>query len=174
MEISQELVKELFDYKNGKLYWKSPKSNSVKKGQLAGYIRANTEKTEYSYYVGVNGKQHPISRIIFLWHTGYLPKIVDHANRNRLDNHIENLREANNSENCKNRRSAKGSTSIYLGVSWYSRYSKWKSGIKEYNKTSHHIGYFISEEEAALAYNKMAVKLHGEFANLNIIAISPK
>ena len=31
------------------------------------------------------------------------------------------------------------------------------------------IGYFDKEVDAALAYNKKAIELHGEFANLNVI-----
>lgn len=38
-----------------------------------------------------------------------------------------------------------------------------------YNYSSLFLGYFDSEEEAALAYNIKAVELYGEFAKLNII-----
>jgi hypothetical protein len=51
------------------------------------------------------------------------------------------------------------------GVSWYVR-------ITKDNKTYSERG-FATEEEAALAYNEMAIDLFGEFACLNIIEDSP-
>ena len=37
-ELTQEEVKELFEYKDGILYWKTRPSNSIKAGSIAGYI----------------------------------------------------------------------------------------------------------------------------------------
>lgn len=93
---------------------------------------------------------------------------TDHINRNKLDNRKENLRSCTSSENNKNTTSRKGSTSKYLGVSSYKRSNKWKSNIWICGK-SKHLGYYISEKEAALAYNEAALKYHGKFANLNIV-----
>lgn len=106
--------------------------------------------------------------MIFLWNHGYLPKIVDHIDHNTLNDKIENLREASSSENNKNRMSRKNSTSQYLGVHWEGK--KWRVQIMV-NKKLKHIGCFLTEIEAALAYNKAAVMYHKEFANLNIIAL---
>lgn len=33
--------------------------------------------------------------------------------------------------------------------------------------SNHYIGSFSNEREAALAYNKAAIKFHGEYAKLN-------
>ena len=105
-------------------------------------------------------------RMIFYIRNGCLPKCVDHANHDTLDNSINNLRAATVSQNQMNKRSKKAATSKHLGVSWYKRYEKWKAGIHTEGKTIH-LGYFTSETEAAQAYNTAAAKHFGEFANLN-------
>lgn len=160
-----EAVRQMFDYKDGKLYWKI-KKKGVSIGTVAGcesrglgYIR---------YFVVINGKMCLVSRIIFLWHHGYMPKEVDHININPSDNRIENLRAATRSQNNMNRNSNKVATSQYLGVSFDKGSKSWRAKIG-INRISIKLGYFKTEEEAALVYNKAAVKYFGEFANPNII-----
>lgn len=161
--LTQELVKSLFDYKDGFLYWKTiTKYSNIKIGQKAGCFNGNR-----IHYTRIGGNKTLTHRIIFLWHHGYLPKVVDHKDRNCENNRIENLREATRMQNSQNRTSAKNSSSKYLGVHHYLK-RKWHAAIRV-NKILKSIGYFKTEEEAALAYNKAAVKYHGEFANLNII-----
>tara|TARA_R110000765_G_C18561050_1_gene563670 strand:+ start:174 stop:392 length:219 start_codon:yes stop_codon:yes gene_type:complete len=67
-----------------------------------------------------------------------------------------------------NRRSSKGSSSKFLGVSWHKRDEVWQSIIKIEGKNKY-LGCYTSETEAAQAYNTAAAKHFGEFANLNII-----
>lgn len=92
--------------------------------------------------------------------------LVDHADRNRLDNRRLNLRSSNWSQNNANRKSMTAATSNYLGVHKSAKRRKWEARIGKNNK-SFRIGYFKTEEEAAKAYDKAAVEIHGEFANLN-------
>ena len=90
-------------------------------------------------------------------------QLVDHKNRNGLDNRRENLRLCTQSQNLHNRPSI-GGTSKYKGVSKVG--NRWRSYIwKNYKRT--HLGYFSSEEDAAKAYDKAAIKLIGDFAYLN-------
>jgi hypothetical protein len=97
------------------------------------------------------------------------PKIfVDHKDRNPLNNCRINLRICIASQNLCNTTSAKNSTSKYLGVSWSSDSMKWMAQIVKNNK-HFYLGRYKIEEDAALAYNKAAIEIHGEFANLNII-----
>lgn len=94
--------------------------------------------------------------------------LCDHVNRDRLDNRRKNLRKATHSQNAANRAKAQKlcATSQYKGVSWRKRTKRWKAQIQA-NEKYFWIGEFDSEEEAALAYNKKAQELFGEFAYLN-------
>lgn len=96
--------------------------------------------------------------------------LVDHKNHNGLDNRKENLRVCTKSQNCSNRRSVRGSSSKYLGVSKNTSRKTvyWQASISKMKKVIYH-GTFKSEIEAAMAYNEWAKEVHGEFANLNVI-----
>lgn len=95
------------------------------------------------------------------------PKIiVDHIDHDTLNNCKYNLRVCSRSENNRNKRSHKNSSSKYLGVSWDKSRNKWKANIC-YNRKNKCIGRFSTEKEAALAYDKHALSLFGEYANLN-------
>lgn len=164
-ELSQELLKTYFDYKDGFLYWKIKRSNR-RVGDLAGCKQLYTDGDRYA--IRVNGKLYLSSRLIYLWHNGVLPVVVDHINHNTLDDRIENLRAASSSQNSQNKTSHINSSSKYLGVHIYKSRGLWQAQIQHFSIRKH-LGYFKTEEEAALAYNKAAILFHGDFANLNII-----
>ena len=93
---------------------------------------------------------------------------VDHKDRNTLNNQKNNLRICTKKENLRNRRSVP-KTSKYLGVMQRNGSHLWTASINA-NKTNRTIGHFATEVGAALAYNAIANKLFGEFANPNIIS----
>ena len=90
--------------------------------------------------------------------------LIDHRNRNPLDNRRCNLRFATVSQNLMNMRKADAKRSRYKGVA----YGKegWQSQIMK-DGQSRWLGYFASEIEAARAYDAAARELFGEFAFLN-------
>lgn len=96
--------------------------------------------------------------------------ICDHINRDSLDCRRKNIRLVTASENNQNRKVFKDKTkSKYKGV--YKRQEPrktWLSTIALQGKV-YYLGDFKTEKEAALAYNKKAKELYGEFANLNKI-----
>lgn len=94
---------------------------------------------------------------------------VDHINRNRTDNRRENLRLATPLINSLNRSRQSNNTSGYMGVSYSKRAGRrkrWEAHIK-LNRKRRFLGIFMTPEEAARAYDKAALELHGEFATLN-------
>lgn len=93
--------------------------------------------------------------------------MTDHVNGDTLDNRIPNLRICCHKENMRNRRGQKG-TSVYKGVCLERSTGKWKAYIR-FNGVLKNIGRFHLEKEAAEAYNKKAIELHGEFAKTNEI-----
>lgn len=164
-ELTQKLVKELFNYKDGILYWKINKAQCIQIGDKAGSFNKNN-----GYYsIKINYKLYLNHRIIFLYHHGYIPEFLDHIDQNRLNNNIENLRSATKRENAQNRID-KNSSSIYKGVFWDKKVNKWKSQI-QINGKKKYLGSFNDEKAAAFIYNVYARGYFGKFANLNDLGV---
>lgn len=90
----------------------------------------------------------------------------DHINHNELDNRRCNLRVCTPAQNAQNRLPRNDCTSRYKGVCWDKVKRRWVAQIC-YQNHMIHIGYYDYEEDAAIAYDDMAIKLFGEFACLN-------
>ncbi len=91
---------------------------------------------------------------------------MDHKNRNKMDNTRENLRVCTKQENCCNRTKKRGSSSRFMGVSYWKEGDKWESRIALHGKRTR-LGIYKEEVEAARAYDYRAVELAGEFARVN-------
>jgi hypothetical protein len=93
--------------------------------------------------------------------------VIDHINRDGMDNRSGNLRPATYSQNLCNRKKRSGAMySKYKGVHWHKLNKKWAARIT-FEKKTIELGSFPSEIEAAKAYDRAAKKYHGEFACLN-------
>lgn len=93
-------------------------------------------------------------------------QIVDHINRNKLDNQRSNLRFATVRINNQNRPADRDSTSPFKGVHWYARDGKWHAQIRAYGRTTH-LGYFDNPTDAARAYDERAREIYGPNCFLN-------
>lgn len=93
---------------------------------------------------------------------------IDHANGDRLDNRKSNLRACSHSENLFNKGPLKRNKSGYKGVVFEKRSKKnpWVAYVRANGKNIN-LGCYPTKEEAALSYNKAALKYHGKFAFLN-------
>lgn len=90
-------------------------------------------------------------------------KVVDHINRNSLDNRRNNLRVCTRGENSQNSPSHNDShSSHYKGVCWHKRRGKWCARFR-----GRHLGVFLNEKDAALAYDSAAYAYSPEYAYLN-------
>ncbi len=115
----------------------------------------------------VDGKRMDMHRFLMNAPNGW----VDHRNHDGLDNRRANLRIATPSQNIANSRKHGTTTSSrYKGVSLFKRTGQWTAQI---GKPKRHLGYFATEESAALAYDRAAIEVWGEFANPNFPKGSP-
>lgn len=90
--------------------------------------------------------------------------LIDHINRNPLDNRRSNLRICTHQQNQCNRGKQSNNTSGFKGVCWHKGNQKWVAEIRINGKCKH-LGYFDDPEEAHQTYIRTAQKLHGDFAN---------
>lgn len=157
--LTQDQVVDLFDYRDGNLYWRKSLSNRVKVGAKVGC----RDKHLYTR-VGINGKLYWLHRVIFLHQHGYMPSHVDHINMNPTDNRVENLRAASKSQNMQNTRLRANNKSGLKNVSWNNRLRKWHVQMNIKGKHTH-IGVFEDLELAKFVASEYRDKYHGEFAN---------
>lgn len=155
---TKEELHQLFDYKDGELYWKISNSNRTKVGSMAGCTSKGYKK------VGILGNEYPLHTIIFAMHYGYYPKMIDHADCNPLNNKIENLREANHFQNNINVKLKKSNTSGYKNVHWDKSRNKWMVYFRINGKRLQ-IGRYDDKEEAIKIAKETRQNLHKEFAN---------
>lgn len=132
----------------------------------------------YKWYVsGREGNQYPAAfvkgekRKYVVMHRVILgisdPKIkVDHKNHNPFDNRRHNIRACTHQQNMFNLSFRIGYKT--KGITYDKSRNRWKARIG-YKSKSIFIGWFKTQELAAVAYNKNAQKLYGEFALLNQI-----
>jgi len=92
--------------------------------------------------------------------------VVDHINRDGLDNRRANLRLATASQNAANKIGKRNGSSKYKGVCLAKDNGKWQAmicvmGVKKY------LGQFLTEEEAHKVYCEAAKEAFGEYARFS-------
>ena len=125
------------------------------------------------WYLDTNGYAWTkVDKVLKYLHHFILPKLdgmrVDHIDQDKLNCQDENLRYATVSQNALNSKLRITNTSGYRGVRLHTYSGKYIAEIRVHPRRKY-LGSFNTAEEAALAYNKAADFLHGEFAQLNEI-----
>jgi hypothetical protein len=168
----EEFIREnlRYDPKTGCLWWTKPSESKKGRRRLdkpAGYIH-NTRGYVCLHLGLTNGQVSCFAhRIAWFLHYGSWPKgLLDHIDGAKDNNKIDNLREATNTQNQRNKKKKNNQSSKYKGVYWYKGRQKWYSQIRSNYKATR-LGGYTSEEEAARAYDKAAREYFGEFACLN-------
>ena len=154
--ITQEEIRQRLQYNSsdGTLTWISHKRRPDLIGTIAGSKNLNSHIQIY-----VNCKKYWAHRLVWLYHYGYMPKIIDHINGDPSDNRIENLRECSHSENLRNVGKSKSNTSGVKGVSWSKAAQKWEARCGKY------LGLYETKEEAAKVVQEYREKNHGIFSH---------
>lgn len=147
MTITYEKAHELFYYKDGILYNKINRGYPASKDKPAGSLKP----TGY-IQIKVNGKLYLSHRIIWLMHHNEWPtKEIDHIDRNKQNNKIENLRYVTRQQNQFNR--------YNKGYTFKEKLNKFEAKIG-INKKTIYLGLFDTEEEAHNAYLKAKEEYH--------------
>lgn len=149
--ITQERIRELFEYREdengGWLYRRKSRG-----GKLAGTkVGAKHHRNGY-YTVKITKDQYYLHRLIWIYHNGSIPEgyQIDHKDRDKSNNRIENLRPATNSQNQMNGFLSTKNTSGVKGVHWHSQRRKWYAYIMIDGKRLY-LGYFDTFEDAVAA-----------------------
>jgi hypothetical protein len=159
------MVRSLLDYNKdtGKLYWKArgyPAFDNRWAGKEA-FVTLNEKK----YKVGrlFDRERYKAHRVVWAWWYGVWPDgEVDHINRIRSDNRIENLRVVSPSENRRNVSPSIVGESGCVGVSRSG--NKWRSRVSDYSGKVITLGYYHIKEDAILA-RKSAESEYGYHPN---------
>jgi hypothetical protein len=161
-ELTQEYLKEKFIYVNEGILIRIPASKFISDIDIK---KALSKKIKNKYpRLFVHGKQYQIHRLIFLYHHGHMPKLIDHINGDSSDNRIENLRAATNSENTWNSKLYKNNKSGLKGIYYSKETGKWVASIYSGGKRVFH-GRYVSKREAAVEIKSARIRLHGDFSN---------
>jgi len=140
------------------------------------FIGQSTARRKHGQIVGTYGnhgylvckfgkKIELVHKIVYALYYGVFPEkpyIIDHKNRNKLDNTKDNLRLCTFSENLSNKISY-NNTSGCKGVTWHKQNKRWRVALN-YQKKKYNFGCYESFEKAKEICMEARVKLHGEFA----------
>lgn len=93
--------------------------------------------------------------------------LTDHEDGDGLNNRRSNLRPATTQQNVFNAGKRRNNKTGYKGVCFHGKYAGRFLAYIKFNYKTKNLGVFSSAEDAARAYDKAAIELHGEFARLN-------
>lgn len=157
---AQDTLKKLFLYSfiEGALYWRKRPSPKAKLNQPAGSL----DKEGY-FSITINGKAYRRHRLIWAYFYGDPMHLeIDHINRTKGDDRLENLRLATRQQNSYNTLYSVNKSGV-PGVCWHKRDKKWRASIK-INGKNIHLGYFSCINDAKLAYAKASSAIHSDFS----------
>ena len=145
--LSSEVLRELFRYEDGRLEWRDGRKSRPPPNSR-GYL---------SYYVKEVKSSFLVHRLVWIYHYGFIPvKIeVDHINRDKVRNEIENIRLVTCRENMQN--GELGGTGI-RGVSWNKMIGRYQARITVKGLTKS-LGYFDCPHKAGAIYQEASLRV---------------
>lgn len=164
--LTQEKLKEQYHYDSDTGTFTRKRSNI--RGLRASIPVGTINSKNYliiSIDVGGCRKPYLAHRLAWLYVYGAFPDgLLDHINRNKLDNRIANLRIATKEQNQWNRTAIKNSKSGVKGVTWHQKSQKWQTHVRA-NGVIHYLGLYATIEEAKCIVDAKRLELHKKFVN---------
>lgn len=145
-KLTQKRLKEILHYDpaTGMFAWLVNRKQ-MKVFDIAGYVTKGYQK------ISIDGKQYLTHRLAFLYIHSYFPEHgIDHIDHDKLNNRIDNLREASQQCNQRNCGNPKDNSSGVKGVSWGKHDNKWYARIA-INYKHKYLGYYVDFDDAACA-----------------------
>lgn len=158
--LTKDFLWQIFDYKDGDLYWKQALSKNYR---LVGMKVGYASKSSTYVQVSIKRKKYYVHRIIFFMFNDFNPKSVDHIDGNPRNNRIENLRNATFCQNQYNKKLSKNNTSGVKGVYFNKTKNKWIARCGA-NRKENYLGEFDNIFDAEKAVQQYRQTLHGEFS----------
>lgn len=160
--ITSDIIKEYFDYsQDGYLVWKKRTSNRINVGDRSGVVNTLGYRV-----IRLKTKLYLEHILIWCYHNNEYPDCqIDHINRIRTDNRIENLRLAHNNQRdqLQNTNMFKHNTSGFKGVSWCKARNNWECYITVNGKRKN-LGRFVDINDAIIT-RKKAENIYWKFKN---------
>jgi len=144
--LTRDLLHELFELRDGVLY---------RDGKVAGDL------SKGRWRIGIKNHKYFRSKIVWCMVHGNWPKEIDHINRDKSDDRIENLREATRQHNLGNVGDKPRTTSLPRGV--HPHRGRFRAQIRNQYKiiTTRTCS---TPEEAHELYKAKHLEIHGEFS----------
>jgi hypothetical protein len=146
----QARLKHLYNYERDGTLTRKALPSSMSRAKVGETVKGGVCTSGY-YQIQVDGIRYFLHQIIWVWHHGYWPENqIDHVNRIRTDNRIENLREVSQSCNMRNKVVCANSRTGVTGVFYRKRdknfnaYIRFGGGGGKLNN----LGYFRDLTEA--------------------------
>lgn len=170
---TQARLKQALSYnpETGLFTWIEPKRGRML-FSVAGHVDKNTGYRDIS----LDDRSYYAAKLAWLYVFGEYPEcVVDHINRDKVDDRINNLRLATQSENIINSGMFAHNTSGIKGVYHYKDRAKkgwpaWWAYITHNGKRKS-LGYFHSKTEAKFAREEAELDLFGEFSSIQNNAV---
>ena len=157
------LVRELFTYNDGILYWSEHKG---KRPVFIGDVAGNFDPLSGRQKIRLRYRLYNRAVLVYAYYHGIWPVEVDHEDHNPINDRIENLREVSHQENMMNVKKRSNNKSGVVGVCWHEEANKWMAFIKADGKQKY-LGIF-EEFYAAVLARKNAETQYGYHKNHGI------
>lgn len=147
-----------YDPETGNLYWRTRPANNVRMDRPAGAVLKNG----YRRIVVQNCQLYAHHIAWYLVHRGWPDQMIDHANGDRADNRLTNLRLATQAQQNYNMLPGSLNTSGVRGVCWRPKWGLWRAYIT-INRRQKYLGMFKNFDEAVAARKRAEETYCGEF-----------